>query len=291
MLTLVVGAVVVLLFVAGMAALADYLGRRSALGTGWTVALCAGVAAGVLAGGFLLDYSNAYYTRPLGWTILLAAVVAAVVALVVLVARATGRGARRALALGGFVLLAVVLTMGLVGLGQMLELTPYPWEARARQIGEAGGFTPFLVGGQVPESGYEPVGPLSGPRTGLVLNYGGFVVHERKAPAVGDAAALRAVAAVGTDPMGNDGTVTPGVTYETVQINGAPALLAQWVLVTPGGKAMIETATLLVFRAGDTEVRMWSSQVDKPGAGGISPDYGVSPERLIDAAAQLRPLR
>ena len=281
---------VVLLCVAGMALLAVYLGKRSARGKGWTIALCAGIAAGIFVGGFLLDYTGVYYARPIGWTILLIALATAVVALIVLVARAMGKGGRRVLALGGLVVLAVVLTAGLVGLSQMAELTPYPWEARARQIGESAGFVPLLAGGRVPDTGYECVSLLAGPATGVVMGYHGFEVQERKAPQVMDEEAMRAIAAVGEDPLGNGGKITSPATYRMVQVGGTPALLVQWQPDVPGAEYMTETVSLLLFKAGNADVRVWSSQVDKPGAGGVSPDAGVSPEELIKAAETLQPM-
>lgn len=280
---------VALLFVAGMALLAMYLGKRSAR-RGWTIAMCAGIAVGIFIGGFLLDYSSVYYARPIGWTILLIAMVAAVVALIALVARASGKAGRRALALGGFVVLAAVLTTSLVGFSQMIELTPYPWEARARQIGEAAGFVPLLVGGRVPDTGYERVAALRGPTTGLVMGYHGFEVQERKAPQVMDEAAMRAVATVGEDPLGNGGRITPSVSYRMLQVGGTPALMVQWQPDIPGATYMTETVSMLLFKVGSADVRVWSSQVDKPGAGGISPDAGVSPENLIKAAETLQPM-
>jgi hypothetical protein len=131
---------------------------------------------------------------------------------------------------------------------------------------------------------------LAGPDDGLVMGYDGFEVQERKASEVMDEDAMRTIAAVGGDPLGNGSIITPSVTYEMVQVGAWPALMVRWQPDIPGAEYMTETVTLLLFKAGDADVRVWSSQVDKPGAGGISPDAGLSPEQLIKAAESLQPL-
>lgn len=280
----------VLLLAAGITALAFYLGRRSSLGRGRTMILCAGIAACIVAGGIVLDYSGVYYVRPLVWWIVLVALAAAAVTLVVLVARGAVSGIGRALALTGVVVLSVVLAMGLIGVNELFEITPYPWEARARQVGEEAGFTPLLAGGRLPDtSGTERVGVLGGADPGIILSYGGYQVLERKAAEAMDEAAMRAVAAVGKDPIQFAAGITPGARYKMVRVGETPALLVQWQPVIPGGDYMTDTITLLLFKAGDTDVRMWSSRTTKPSVGQYR-EGGPGPEGLIAAAESLQPL-
>lgn len=251
------------------------------------------VTAIVVTGVFGMALIN--YRIPIGWILAILACAAVLVALIFAIGRDVDWVAGRMVALLGLFLVAsfvfgAVMTAG-VGNAMLQDL----YVIRVKQIAEEAGFTPLMPTGEELPTDTLPVDELPGPDQGLVIEYNGFQVQERKAAARMTEDDLLALVAPG-ESFREDTVIPEETRMTTLTVDGAPAVALQFVGRPPGATvkqpaAATEMVTILVTVVHGVEVRLWSGGMEKLVDGEWKLYGAFTPNELAEIAESMELVR
>ncbi|MRS11909.1 MAG: hypothetical protein EG823_02405 [Actinobacteria bacterium] len=249
---------------AGLIALGVFIAKGGGRLTWLWLAL---LASAVIVAMQFWSIAGIYFHMPFGWILALVSAVLVVVALFVLVGKSLAWHRLRVVATVGLVFLTFVLsTVALIAL-PVGELYEPIFEARGGQIAKDAGFDALYPEGYQLKLDYLPIDAIriDGSVEGLIAQYEGFNVQERKAADDVSIAYFKGLLASGEDPLGYGGAIPADVTTEELSVEGEPAFGIEYVLGAsgkpgsesdPSGKQ--STTRLLGFSTGGVEVLIFS---------------------------------
>lgn len=233
------------------------------------------------------------YRMPAIWSAAVAAVLVALVILAAAIGRELSWDIRRLIALAGIFLVASLAfgTLMTAGVGNVVLRRLY--SARVTQIAQESGFTALMPANEELPTDMLPVDEIPGPDQGVVMEYSGFQIQERKASAEMTQDDLLEILAPGATPR--DDTVVPDdARITTLTVAGRPAVAASFTH-RPGGAVVkasaTETVAMLVTVIDGVEVRLWLGGMEKLIDGEWKLYGAFTPDELVAIAESLEPVK